>query len=57
MQDFFVLSQGFGSFPSVFLRAGLLNLVRVKCLHMIKPIEVGFCSIGVDATLGDECGI
>ena len=57
MQDFFVLSQGFGSFPSVFLRAGLLNLVRVKCLQMIKPIEVGFCSIGVDATLGDGCGI
>ena len=57
MQDFLVLSQEFGSFPSVFLQAGLLNLVHVKCLHMIKPIEVGFCSIGVDSTLGDECGI
>ena len=57
MQDFLVLSQGFGSFPSVFLGADLLNLVRVKCLHIIKPKEVGFCSIGVDATLGDGCGI
>ena len=50
VQDFLVLPQGFGSFPSVFLRARWRNLVRVECLLMIKPMVV---DLEVDATLVD----
>ena len=32
VQDFLVLPQGFGSFPSVFLRTRWRNLVRVESL-------------------------
>ena len=32
VQDFLVLPQRFGSFPSVFLLARWRNLVRVECL-------------------------
>ena len=38
---FLVLLQGFGSLPSVFSRARWCNLVRLKCLYMIKPMVVG----------------
>ena len=35
MQDFLVLSQGFGSSPSAFSRARWRKLVRAECLRMI----------------------
>ena len=29
-----------------------------RYLQMLKPIVIGFCSIGgIDATLGDRCGV
>ena len=46
VQDFLVLPQGFGSFPSVFSRARWRNLVRVECLNIINPMMV-------DANFGD----
>ena len=58
MQDFLVLHKGFGSFPSVFSRAGWHILMRMECLWMIKPVVVGFyVLLEVDATLDDGCGI
>ena len=46
VQDFLLLPQGFGSFPSDLPRARWCNLVCVACLYMIKPMVVSFCSIG-----------
>ena len=46
VQDFLLLPQGFGSFPSDLTRARWCNLVCVACLYMIKPMVVSFCSIG-----------
>ena len=40
------VTQEFESFHSHRSRAGWCNLVCVECLYMIKPMMVGFCSIG-----------
>ena len=44
--SFFVITQWFDSFPTVFLQARWRNLVHLECLQMIKPMVIGFCSIG-----------
>ena len=42
----FLLPQEFQSFPSDLPQAKWCNLICVECLQMIKPLVVGFCSIG-----------
>ena len=34
-----------------------VDLVRMECLEMIKPMVVVFVLLEVDVTLGDDCGI
>ena len=47
VNDCIVLPQGNENFPSDLSQAGWNNLLCVKCLQMVKPIVVGFCSTGM----------
>ena len=52
VQYFLLLPQGFEGFSSDLPHAMWCYLMLVKYFWMVKRMVVGFCSLGVDATLG-----
>ena len=57
VQHFFVLPQGYRSFPSVIPPASFCDLVNVECLLIIRPVVIDFTLLEVDVTLGGGSGI